>query len=100
MNLIDLKAVVANLAPSAARAKLARGTLDALGMRDVAVAAGSDGNSNEHPDNFTSTVAMTGCDYLVREPELDGVEVLLRTYESAEPASLTLVLISSLLDAA
>ena len=41
--LVDLRGVVANLAPSFARARLARGTLDLLGLHRVPVGIGTDG---------------------------------------------------------
>ena len=41
MQLIELRAVIANLRPSGARAQLARGTLDALELFDVPVGVSS-----------------------------------------------------------
>ena len=43
LDLISLKGVIANLHPSFARARLARGTLDLLGLHRVPVGIGSDG---------------------------------------------------------
>eukprot|EP00929_Paragymnodinium_shiwhaense_P102248 TRINITY_DN65437_c0_g1_i1.p1 TRINITY_DN65437_c0_g1~~TRINITY_DN65437_c0_g1_i1.p1 ORF type:complete len:2269 (+),score=529.06 TRINITY_DN65437_c0_g1_i1:427-6807(+) len=101
MRFVDVKAVVANVQPAQARAKLARGTMDALGMRHVRVAQGSDGNSTRQVDNFTASVARTGYDYLVRDVEEKSADsMLLDIYRQAPPSSLTLLLISPLTDAA
>ena len=90
---IELRAVVANLAPATARATLARGTLDTLGLPEVPVAAGSSLAAESHSDTFTDKIAqMAGQNYLLREAEVDGQALLLRVYEDAEPASLTLLL--------
>ena len=40
---VDLRGIVATLAPAYERARLIRGTLDMLGMHDVPVGVGSDG---------------------------------------------------------
>ncbi|KAL1511186.1 hypothetical protein AB1Y20_006001 [Prymnesium parvum] len=98
MGLIKLRAVITNLAPAADRAKLARGTLDALAMNDVPVGIGtSGGRDKQHID---SSIADTGINYLKRKVSLDGADLLLRTYEEAKPNSITLLLIASLTDAA
>ena len=55
--LIELLAVVANLRPAAARARLVRGTLDALRLQAVPVGVGSDGGSLTHRDTFSETAA-------------------------------------------
>jgi len=100
MDLFDLRAVIANLRPSDARAKLARGTLDCLGMSDVPVAAGTDGKSQTHTDTFSSTIVGTGYDYCVNAVEPDSELLLEQVFEDAEPGSLVLLLISSLTDTA
>jgi len=100
MDLFDLRAVIANLRPSDARAKLARGTLDCLGMSDVPVAVGTDGKSQTHTDTFSSTIAGTGYDYCVNPVEPDAGLLLEQVYEEAELASIVLLLISSLTDTA
>ena len=93
LKIVELRAVVANLAPAAARATLARGTLDALGLPEVPVAAGSNMGAESHTDTFTDKIAqMAGQNYLLRAPEEDGQALLRRVYEDAEPASLTLLL--------
>eukprot|EP00928_Gymnodinium_smaydae_P005401 TRINITY_DN11843_c0_g1_i2.p1 TRINITY_DN11843_c0_g1~~TRINITY_DN11843_c0_g1_i2.p1 ORF type:complete len:727 (+),score=154.17 TRINITY_DN11843_c0_g1_i2:276-2456(+) len=100
IGVVEMCAVVANVQPAQARAKLARGTLDALGLEQVPVAVGTDGRSTGHEDDFTASVAATGVDYLVREPDACGQELLLKTYQEAAPGSLTLLLVSALTDAA
>ena len=115
--------MVANLCPAAARAKLARGTLDALALEAVPVAVGSDANRSGIEDNFTASASATGFDYLVREAEeaeeaeeveeaeeaescfehcegKGGLKLLLRTYLAAEEHSLTLLIIAAMTDAA
>jgi len=100
MKLIDLRAVVANLAPAFERAKLARGTLDELGMANVPAAAGGNGNAKGDMYGISRNLAHTSHGSVRRDPEEDGHALLLRVYEEAEPHSLTLLLISSLVDAA
>jgi len=100
IGLIDVRCVVANLKPSDARAKLAAGTLKVLNMPKVPVGIGTDGNSDKHVDNFTKSVEETGHNYMDREVVDEGDELLVRTYNAAEPHSLILLLISSLTDAA
>jgi hypothetical protein len=51
-------------------------------------------------DNFTKSVEETGHNYMDREVVDEGDELLVRTYNAAEPHSLILLLISSLTDAA
>ena len=51
------KGVVANLKPSDLRARLMRGTLDALGMPDVRVGVGTDGGSQNHKATFLETAS-------------------------------------------
>ena len=114
LGLFELKAVVANLCPAGARAKLARGTLDSLAQEDVPVAVGSEANRSGIEDNFTASVSATGFDYLVREVEEEeegdscfdntegkgGLNLMLRTYLAAEDHSLTLLIIAAMTDAA
>merc|ERR1712048_1126062 len=91
----------ANVQPADARTLLARGTLDTLKMQGVPVAIGTDGNAKNRDDDFSSTVAATGFNYLIRKPDYSsGESLLLRVYTEAAPQSLTLLLVSSLTDAA
>ena len=117
LGLFELKAVVANLCPAGARAKLARGTLDSLAQEDVPVAVGSEARRSGIEDNFTASVSATGFDYLVREVEevgeaedgdssfdnsegKGGLKLLLKTYLAADDHSLTLLIIAAMTDAA
>lgn len=124
-NDIEVVAVVANLKPANRRAALARGTLDMLDMKDVPVGIGTDGGSATHKDIFSGyiSVGMTGCDYFTRHWEsvqrlekvigtheeatlsaqlriYDGQKLLVKVLENAAEKSLTLLLVSSLKDAA
>ena len=89
-NLIELKGVVANLHPSFARARLARGTLDLLGLHKVPVGIGSDGGDskgNYSSDQFESTASS----YIVSEDGEaargleSGNRLLQRLYDEAKP---------------
>ena len=128
LGLFKLEAVIVNLCPAGARAKLARGTLDSLAQEEVPVAVGSSANKSDIEDNFTASVSATGFDYLVREVEepsspsspnssfnskgggggggfddtegRGGLALLLRTYLAAEEHSLTLLIIAAMTDAA
>ena len=100
IGLVEVKCVVANLRPSLQRAKLAKGTLKVLNMGDVPVAAGTDGNSDKHVDNFSESVQSTGHNYLAPYVSEKGPELLQNTYEAADAKSITFLLISSLTDAA
>ena len=80
--------MVANLCPAAARAKLARGTLDALALEAVPVAVGSEANRSGIEDNFTASARATGFDYLVREAEeAEEAEEAGEAEEAAEEAA-------------
>lgn len=89
-NLIELKGVVANLYPSFARARLARGTLDLLGLHKVPVGIGSDGGDskgNYSSDQFESTASS----YIISEDGEaargleSGNRLLQRLYDEAKP---------------
>jgi len=98
-----LKGVIANLEPAKRRAVFARGTLDALSLEQVMVGVGSSGPASDASvtaDTFTETVARTGFNYLLREPDCDGASVLLDLYNDAGPNSLSLVVTSSMTDVA
>lgn len=96
-DLFELKAVIANLAPPVKRAQLAKGTLKLLGQPHVPVGIGTDckNSPNGHDHEFAKVTYMAD----VSELE-DGRELLIRTLESAEDASITLVLISGMTDIA
>lgn len=52
MKLIDLKAVIANSAPAHARARLTRGTLDALDMRETPVGVGMETRDHQRSSSI------------------------------------------------
>ena len=92
--LVKCIGVVATLKPAEMRAKLARGTLDELGLRGVPVGVGSDGGS-EGKNDFSDV------SYL-RPPGKghDGESLMLEVLKAADPGSVTLVIVASLKDAA
>ena len=105
--LLNCRAVVANLRPSLDRARLARGTLDVLGLSHVPVGVGSDGGSDTHIDNFSESSksyippsidpASSGTSSVIHP---DGQQLLLDVYQDAPLGGLVMVCISSLKDAA
>eukprot|EP00656_Telonema_subtile_P004316 TRINITY_DN11957_c0_g1_i1.p1 TRINITY_DN11957_c0_g1~~TRINITY_DN11957_c0_g1_i1.p1 ORF type:complete len:368 (+),score=59.76 TRINITY_DN11957_c0_g1_i1:166-1269(+) len=92
--LTDPRCVVSNLHPSADRAALARGTLDVLGLQNVPVGEGTDGGDTTGSPVDLPGYAPSG------HPLPAGSELLQQTLESSEDASLTVLLISSIKDAA
>lgn len=122
---VEPLAVVANLQPSARRAALVRGTLDMLGLHEVPVGIGTDGGSSKHTDTFSEYISegKTGVDYIklpleavakvkatagttkavavAKEARIwEGQHLLADVLEHAEEKSVSLLLLSSLKDAA
>ena len=97
---VECKGVIATLAPSRARARLIRGTLDSLGLGEVPVAVGSDGGFSQH----TATFEDTARSYIAPDDDsfsaMSGQELLMQVYSTASPASLDLLCLASLKDAA
>merc|ERR1712127_878182 len=109
LGFISLRGVIANLHPSFARARLARGTLNVLGLHDVPVGIGTDGGdtSGTHSsEQFESTASL----YIIKEEDevaMKGLEIgqllLQRLYEATPDVDgieggLTIVITSSLKD--
>ena len=98
--LVECKGAIATLAPSRARARLVRGTLNELGLNEVPVAIGSDGGFTGH----TATFEDTASSYIAPDngsfATLSGVDLLMEVYASAAPQSLELLCIASMKDAA
>ena len=98
--LVDCKGAIATLAPSRARARLIRGTLNELGLGEIPVAIGSDGGFTGH----TATFEETARDYIAPDDDsfssLSGEDILMELYASASPASLELLCIASMKDVA
>jgi len=95
---IRILAVVANLAPSMMRARLAKGTFNVLGLSEIPVGVGTNCRSTESAkDDYQFDVP-----YLADESEVeeDGHDLLVRRLEHAEDGSVTLLLISGMSDAA
>ena len=91
--------VVANLEPARNRARLARGTLDQLGLSSVPVAIGTDGGSLTHVDTFSDTASS----YMPPDdefPATTGQELLLNLYVNAPVTGIHLLCIASLKDTA
>jgi len=101
-----IAAYVANGHPAFARARLARGALDALGLYHVAVGVGTDGGAasrtSPRGDDGAGDVDYSGDDRrrAAESPLISGRRLLHRAFVRAGPRSLTLVLLSSLKDAA
>ena len=89
--LVQCKGAVATLAPSRARARLVRGTLDALGLGQVPVATGTDGGFTK----YTASFEETSRDYIAPDndtfDEIRGIDLLKQLYESASESSLELL---------
>ena len=90
-NLVHCKGAVATLAPSRARARLVRGTLNELGLGQVPVATGTDGGFTKYTASFEDTAR----DYIVPDDDsFDGtlgIDLLKQLYESASENSLELL---------
>jgi inosine-uridine nucleoside N-ribohydrolase len=97
LGILNVLGVVANLAPSSQRARLAKGTLDLLGQPDIPVGAGT--GCLQPDDDGLSYQFNVG--YLAETPQIqDGKELILRTLRDAKPGGIVLLLISGLTDAA
>mmetsp|Transcript_1402 Transcript_1402/g.2542 ORF Transcript_1402/g.2542 Transcript_1402/m.2542 type:complete len:645 (-) Transcript_1402:205-2139(-) len=98
LDLLNIRGVVANLHPSFARARLARGTFDMLGLPHVPVAIGSDGGdiAGKHSSKQFESAAES---YILREEEAKGLEcgqdLLKRLYQEAEDLEYVDVLLGS-----
>ena len=89
--LVQCKGAVATLAPSRARARLVRGTLNELGLGQVPVAIGTDGGFTK----YTASFEETSRDYIAPDDnafdETRGIDLLKQLYESASENSLELL---------
>lgn len=95
--ILNMLGVVANLKPSVKRARLAKGTLDILGLDKMPVGFGS-GHEVTEDDGLEYQFDVT---YLSpADAIVDGKELMIKTLRAAKPKSLVLVLISQLTDAA
>jgi len=97
LQILDVIGVVANLAPSTQRARLAKGSLNQLGQKTIPVGIGTSCNQKED-DGLDYQFAVS---YLAETNEItDGKELILKTLREAKPKSVVLLLISGLTDAA
>jgi len=98
LGVLECLGVVANLRPSLMRARLARGTLNVLGVGDVPVGFGSGLEMNDDQDGLAyefNAAYMAGEDEIV-----NGYELICGTLERAPKGGVILTLISQLTDAA
>ena len=90
-SLVQFKGAVATLAPARARARLVRGTLNELGLRQVPVAIGTDGGFTKYTASFEGTAR----DYIAPDDDAfeatRGLDLLKQLYESASENSLELL---------
>lgn len=97
LQILNVMGVVANLAPSVQRARLAKGSLNVLGQSTIPVGIGT--SCNQPDDDGLDYQFAVG--YLSDPSEVtDGKELILRTLRQAKPKSIVLLLISGLTDAA
>ena len=85
--LVECKGSISTLAPSRARARLIKGTLNELGLGVVPVGIGTDGGFTRH----TATFEETAREYLPDDTSfraLSGSELLFKVFSSAAPLSL------------
>lgn len=101
---LEPKAVIANLSPQQDRSKLVRQRLDALGLQDVPVGVGTNGGV-VRPQNDEAVAAKlrkfveassSAVDSERAEGIFPGGKLLQKTWEEAAPASLVLLITSSL----
>ena len=98
--LVNCRGIVANLCPAEDRARLARGTLDVLGLDKIPVAVGTDGGSDRHIDTFSGSAGVYMPQVLPEGETNSGAELLFQLYQTAPVTGIRLLLISSLKDAA
>lgn len=100
--LIDLRCVICNLHPSFERALLARGTFDMLGMHQVRIAVGTDGGDlmNKHKDTFSQIAPYMPNPFSERALSLGNGRACFHQTLLEADGKITLLLISSLKDAA
>ncbi|HMY54060.1 MAG TPA: nucleoside hydrolase [Candidatus Obscuribacter sp.] len=97
LEILRVMGVIANLAPSSMRARLAKGTLKQLGQPDIAVGIGSACQQTDD-DGLDYQFAVS---YLAEHDSVvDGKELIYNTLKQARPKSIVLLLISGLTDAA
>lgn len=97
LEILQVLGIVANLAPSKQRARLAKGSLKQLGQTNIPVGIGTSCLQPED-DDLAYQFDVT---YLAETNEIeDGKELLVKSMRTARPKSLVLMLISGLTDAA
>ena len=97
LEILNVLGVVANLAPSVQRARLAKGSLNVLGQCTIPVGIGTSCNQQDD-DGLEYQFAVS---YLSQTDEVqDGQQLIFDTLRLAQPKSIVLLLISGLTDAA
>lgn len=97
MQVLNVVGVLANVAPSVKRARLARGTLDRLGLKSVPVGIGSSCNLPED----SRLDYQFDVEYLGERKHLEnGEKLLLSALRRAKPHSLVLLVLSGMTDVA
>lgn len=97
LEILNVMGVVANLAPSQKRARLAKGTMDLLGQGTIPVGVGT---SCLQPDDDGLDYQFA-VSYLASQDQVqDGKELIYNTLREARPKSIVLLLISGMTDAA
>jgi hypothetical protein len=90
--LVDFKGAVATLAPSRARARLVRGTLNQLGLGHIPVGIGTDGGFTGYKAIFEETARP----YIIPDDDGDfdttsGIDLLKRLYDEASETTIELL---------
>lgn len=99
LEILNVLGVVANLAPSKQRARLAKGSLDILGQRTATIPVGIGTSCNQKDDDGLDYQFAVG--YLAEDDKLtDGKELIYNTLKDARSKSIVLLLISGLTDCA
>lgn len=97
LEILNVLGVVANLAPSVQRARLAKGSLNVLGQSTIPVGIGTSCKQQDD-DGLHYQFAVS---YLSETDEVqDGEKLIFDTLRAAQPKSIVLLLISGLTDAA
>ncbi|CAE8645032.1 unnamed protein product, partial [Polarella glacialis] len=101
----DVRGIIATLHPALDRARLARGTLDTLGLYDVPIGIGTDGGDTKgthQASDFEEWARsyMPGTHSERASTCEPGRRLLSHLYAAAKPKSLTLVVIAALKDPA
>lgn len=98
---LEPKAIIANLFPQQERSRLLRKQLDALGLHDVPVGVGTNGGAVQNTGTRAPDRSKNDASWFADESDraneiLPGARLLEQTWDKATPASLVLLITSSL----